>query len=261
MSNYDSDPVKVKAVQIAVNAAGYQPPLAVDGVYGPLTAAGVRWFQGMHQLTQDGIIGDQTMAATIAAPPAFTAAVSSAAALASSLIPPVTTLVGTPSVTTPSAPAAAAAQVRPVIHLGGVGAAAAALGPVSVPALAAAAQAGAAAAGYKPPSLLPTLLPIGLGLLGAVGGFFAPLALAVPIRVVGGAVVGGLGGLLGAKALEPAPAAHPATMHGESYFGGEGMFGMDVNFDDIDGSITDQHISGVTAGEIGCDAPITTLRA
>lgn len=65
MSNYDSMPSVVSQVQAAINAAGYQPPLAVDGAYGPLTQAGVMWFQKAKGLAVDGIIGEQTLAAAI----------------------------------------------------------------------------------------------------------------------------------------------------------------------------------------------------
>lgn len=62
-SDYDTNATIVKQVQAAVNAAGYQPPLSQDGAYGPLTKAGIVWVQAKHGLTQDGIIGDNTLKA------------------------------------------------------------------------------------------------------------------------------------------------------------------------------------------------------
>lgn len=68
-TDYNANPTVVAMVQQAINAAGYQPPLTVDGAYGPLTEAGVRWAQGQKGLTQDGIIGDQTLGALGITPP------------------------------------------------------------------------------------------------------------------------------------------------------------------------------------------------
>ena len=39
-------PVAVKAVQAGLNACGYSPPLAVDGIPGPKTKAGLVWLEG-----------------------------------------------------------------------------------------------------------------------------------------------------------------------------------------------------------------------
>ncbi len=39
----------VKALQAALNATGYQPPLEVDGEFGPLTLTAVYWFQASSQ--------------------------------------------------------------------------------------------------------------------------------------------------------------------------------------------------------------------
>jgi peptidoglycan hydrolase-like protein with peptidoglycan-binding domain len=72
-TNYN-DPAIVKQVQKTINDTGYtmvtgHAALVVDGIVGPLTQAGVKWFQGVHHLVQDGIIGPLTLAATIAALP------------------------------------------------------------------------------------------------------------------------------------------------------------------------------------------------
>ncbi|MFF9646239.1 peptidoglycan recognition protein family protein [Kitasatospora aureofaciens] len=53
----------VSAQQQAVNSLGYSPALAVDGAWGPLTAAGVRWLQGKVGVTADGLWGPGTEAA------------------------------------------------------------------------------------------------------------------------------------------------------------------------------------------------------
>ena len=62
-ADYDSNTAIVSQVQTAINKAGYQPPLTVDGAYGPKTKAGIQWIQEQKGLTADGIIGDQTLAA------------------------------------------------------------------------------------------------------------------------------------------------------------------------------------------------------
>lgn len=50
----------VSAQQQAVNALGYSPALAVDGAWGPLTAAGVKWLQGKVGTPADGQWGPAT---------------------------------------------------------------------------------------------------------------------------------------------------------------------------------------------------------
>ena len=53
----------VKILQEDLNKLGYTPALALDGDFGPLTQAAVKWFQGVHGLTVDGIVGPVTWAA------------------------------------------------------------------------------------------------------------------------------------------------------------------------------------------------------
>jgi peptidoglycan hydrolase-like protein with peptidoglycan-binding domain len=57
------DPVRVKWLQTALNVIGTEPPLDVDGEYGPLTTAAVKRFQETHGLVADGWAGDVTHAA------------------------------------------------------------------------------------------------------------------------------------------------------------------------------------------------------
>lgn len=68
--------VDYKAVQARLNALGAQPPLTVDGVYGPASKASVMAFQRSKGLTVDGVVGPQTLAAlgvtTVAATAATT---------------------------------------------------------------------------------------------------------------------------------------------------------------------------------------------
>lgn len=56
MSNFNNDQTVVRQVQEAINAAGYQPALVVDGIDGPLTTAGIRWMQERAGSTIDGNI-------------------------------------------------------------------------------------------------------------------------------------------------------------------------------------------------------------
>ncbi|MFE0699493.1 peptidoglycan-binding protein [Streptomyces sp. NPDC058872] len=53
----------VSAQQQAVNGLGYSPALGVDGVFGPLTDAGVRWLQTKVGTPADGLWGPATEAA------------------------------------------------------------------------------------------------------------------------------------------------------------------------------------------------------
>lgn len=68
-ADYNTNAAVVKQVQGAINALGYTPALAVDGSYGPNTAAGIKWLQGQKGLTVDGVIGDQTLGALGISPP------------------------------------------------------------------------------------------------------------------------------------------------------------------------------------------------
>ena len=55
--------VAVKALQTALDAAGANPKLAIDGDFGLLTLAAVKAFQCAHNLTEDGIVGPLTWGA------------------------------------------------------------------------------------------------------------------------------------------------------------------------------------------------------
>jgi hypothetical protein len=50
----------VKVLQAALNRAGYAPKLEVDGEFGPLTLAAVKWFQTRMKIEVDGIVGPIT---------------------------------------------------------------------------------------------------------------------------------------------------------------------------------------------------------
>lgn len=50
-------------VQRALNKLGTEPPLIVDGSFGPVTVAAVKAFQQAHGLEVDGKVGPQTIAA------------------------------------------------------------------------------------------------------------------------------------------------------------------------------------------------------
>jgi peptidoglycan hydrolase-like protein with peptidoglycan-binding domain len=54
------NPVRVKWPQTALNVIGTNPPLDVDGEYGPMTKAAVQQFQETHELVADGWAGDVT---------------------------------------------------------------------------------------------------------------------------------------------------------------------------------------------------------
>ena len=57
----------VKALQTALNARGAEPPLVVDGMFGPETLKAVKHFQGGHSLEVDGIVGPKTKEALASA--------------------------------------------------------------------------------------------------------------------------------------------------------------------------------------------------
>ncbi|MFI1421222.1 peptidoglycan-binding protein [Streptomyces sp. NPDC020731] len=56
----------VSAQQRAVNSLGHTPPLDVDGDFGPLTSAGVKWLQAKVGVNPDGLWGPLTEAAYVA---------------------------------------------------------------------------------------------------------------------------------------------------------------------------------------------------
>lgn len=51
----------IKKVQTALNAAGQNPPLTVDGALGPMTTAAIKSYQQSKGLSPDGVIGPQTL--------------------------------------------------------------------------------------------------------------------------------------------------------------------------------------------------------
>lgn len=51
-----------EALQVSLNALGYQPKLTTDGRYGPSTRKAVSWFQKANGLRVDGAAGDVTNA-------------------------------------------------------------------------------------------------------------------------------------------------------------------------------------------------------
>src|SRR6266567_7677396 len=57
------DPIRVKWLQTALNVLGANPPLDVDGEYGPMTKDAVLQFQKAHDIVADGWAGDLTHAA------------------------------------------------------------------------------------------------------------------------------------------------------------------------------------------------------
>jgi murein L,D-transpeptidase YcbB/YkuD len=54
------DPIRLKWLQTALNVLGANPPLDVDGEYGPMTKDSVLQFQKAHELVADGWAGDAT---------------------------------------------------------------------------------------------------------------------------------------------------------------------------------------------------------
>jgi Putative peptidoglycan binding domain len=58
-----SQGARVREAQRLLNAAGYRPALATDGIFGPATERAVRWFQARRHLAVDGVIGPVTWAA------------------------------------------------------------------------------------------------------------------------------------------------------------------------------------------------------
>jgi peptidoglycan hydrolase-like protein with peptidoglycan-binding domain len=57
------DPVRVKWMQTTLNLLGANPPLDVDGEYGPNTKTAVQRFQETHGLVSDGWASDLTHSA------------------------------------------------------------------------------------------------------------------------------------------------------------------------------------------------------
>jgi hypothetical protein len=57
------DPIRIKWLQTALNVLGANPPLDVDGEYGPMTKDAVLQFQKAHDVVADGWAGDATHAA------------------------------------------------------------------------------------------------------------------------------------------------------------------------------------------------------
>lgn len=53
----------IRSQQQIVNAAGYSPKLDVDGIFGPKTDAGVKWYQRKIGTTADGLWGSNTESA------------------------------------------------------------------------------------------------------------------------------------------------------------------------------------------------------
>jgi peptidoglycan hydrolase-like protein with peptidoglycan-binding domain len=53
----------IKSQQRTVNQEGYTPKLVVDGIYGPKTEAGVKWYQRKLGVAADGLWGPKTEAA------------------------------------------------------------------------------------------------------------------------------------------------------------------------------------------------------
>ncbi len=236
MSNYDSKPDIVRQTQTAINAAGYTPPLVVDGTYGPHTKAGVVWFQGQHGLSQDGIIGDQTVAATIAAPPG--AAVLPATPIFS--MPPtgVNPIASLQSQLSQLQARAAAVLVPPVATL---------RGPLVLRGLAAATAYRGPAPGVQPVAVVPSSSSPASGvtlpaLLGTAAGAAVGALFSFPIGAAAGAAAGLIAGLAYGKHAQ-------STMHGESDFG----------FDLYDLDRYDDQLM-IVAGEIGVPARMHTLK-
>ena len=251
MANYDSDPTHVRTVQQAINDAGYQPPLVVDGAYGPKTNAGVVWFQKLHGLVPDGIIGDATMAATITPAPGAdpsgsliqtpivqlqqelaNAKAAAAAAAAPAAGPPAKKHLDFHlGVLTPAAPGPAPARKSIGMHFGPAAAPAPAPAPAAAPAappiLPVATTPAALAVAAAAPKPKTAAVPVTVGaLVGAIPGLFV----AGPVGLVAGALVGGGGGL-GYHSLQvkkAAKVAAEATMHGDYEFGDEGIIAGDI---------------------------------
>ncbi|MDK0523695.1 peptidoglycan-binding domain-containing protein [Streptomyces sp. ML-6] len=57
---YGNTGVAVKQAQCLSNIWGGVPKLGVDGAFGSKTRAKIKWIQGCHGLTKDGIVGAKT---------------------------------------------------------------------------------------------------------------------------------------------------------------------------------------------------------
>lgn len=239
MSNFNSNVAVVKQVQTAINVAGRLPQLVVDGRYGANTILGVKWYQGLHGLTQDGVIGDLTVAATIAPPPGAASSLEAIQAqlaqLSGGIVPapsaplvpfPVTALSLPGSVPTPAP--------RPL---------------VGEPMLTPSVTSSPAIKSVSAPSQNAALILAGLGL---TAGAFVGALITFPLGALLGGALGGVAGF-GVSTLQPGakPAvtnASAATIHGEG--------GADF-CDDLDGDF-DEPV--VVAGEIGTPTYANTLK-
>lgn len=67
--DYTSNSEVIKQVQAKLNSLGQDPPLVVDGAYGPKSKAAVLAYQQSHGLTADGVVGPQTIASLGISPP------------------------------------------------------------------------------------------------------------------------------------------------------------------------------------------------
>ena len=236
MSNYNSNSDVVRQTQTAINAAGYTPPLVVDGKYGPNTRAGVVWFQGQHGLSQDGIIGDQTVAATIAAP---AGSPNTAPMAAPFRMPP-------PGVDPLAALQAQLSQLKALVPpVAGLRA-----GPLVLRGLASATSQGIAVAPTPPvaQAVAAVTTPVAPGgiTLPALLGTAVGAALGACVSLPVGAIIGAAGGLVAGLAY--GKHAQAVTVHGDA------TFGFDLDDLDFDDGLM------IVAGEIGVPAPMHTLK-
>lgn len=266
MSNYNSNANIVRQTQTAINAAGYTPPLTVDGADGPQTRAGIMWFQGQHHLTQDGIIGDQTLAATIAPTPGAAAAAAndplagiratvarlqqmqqggSAAAASSPLLPVPVNALGSKSL---------------ALHLGALQSAVGGSSALA-PAISANPSMLAQTPGVVLTAAAPTPSKTIPAVIGTVAGVALGFVLGPPLgKVLGvgiGAVAGLGAGLAYAFVSAPTPAAPaPVVIAGEVSFGFE-----EDGFDLGEDFVIDEETNEIVAGDMGVASSYGTLRA
>lgn len=99
----DTTPVKtgksdIATIQAKLNALGWKPPLAVDGIIGPKTKAAIEAFQSTQNIEPNAVLGQATVQALSTAAPTVTAPVQTTTVIKKTTVTPAAKVVS-PSAT------------------------------------------------------------------------------------------------------------------------------------------------------------------